>query len=62
MMKPRITYDIGTGMYYCETLRREDYTNEEWIDWFFSPIGVGSSVKEAFLDWYNQMVGKHLDG
>lgn len=62
-MKPRITYDHIYEMYYCEVPEPvgDEVFNFDWCGWARSPVGEGVSVKEAFLDWYNQMVEQHID-
>ncbi len=63
MMKPRIHYDSLYDHWLCEILASPDLGigTPEHFAWLESPVGAGSSPKEAFLDWYNQMVEQHID-
>lgn len=63
MMKPRIAYNVFTGTYACEIPVPTGVAafNFDWVGWANSPVGEGDTPKEAFLDWYNQMVGECLD-
>lgn len=63
MMKPRITYNVLTETYDCEIPVPTGVAafNFDWVRWANSPVGEGNTPKEAFLDWYNQMVEQHID-
>lgn len=53
MMKPRITYNIKLDCYICQYPQpKGDICSLEWQTWLASPCGSGGTPKEAFINWY----------
>jgi len=61
MMKPRIYKDLELDTWVCEERHKPISFSGWWHVSLAPPVGFGDTPKEAFLNWYNQMVEQHID-